>query len=223
MVVCVTAAFLSAASRTTARAADITVSTAKANPPKALAAAIRDTLDHTAITTSDGKDPLAEFWLRTEMPSGASVEKVKAGLTLKDIHETAVLGAVRFAKDFTDYRKQSIPAGVYVMRFAVQPETGDHKDTAPHSTFALLTPPDKDRDVDTLDLKDAVKLSRLATAADHPAVLLLFPVKKPGTEPKVVSPADGVTMIELKRSVHANGEASPIGLGIVVRGVSKTR
>ena len=33
-----------------------------------------------------------------------------------------------------------IPAGTYTLRIAAQPDTGDHRDTAPHSDFVLLSP-----------------------------------------------------------------------------------
>ena len=59
---------------------------------------------------------------------------------------------------------------MYTLRLAVQPDTGDHTDTAPHQDFALLVPAKADDTADALEVKAVVKLSLKATGGDHPGV-----------------------------------------------------
>ncbi|CAN5449429.1 hypothetical protein BH11PLA2_BH11PLA2_28340 [soil metagenome] len=200
-----------------------TITSEQADAPKDVAGAIRELLDHTCLTVKDGDATIAEFWLRSELPSSADADQIKNGVSWKEIPETTILGVVRLPKAFVDYRKQEIPAGLYTLRLAMQPDTGDHKDTAPHGEFALLSPAGKDRLPETIEAKDLVKLSRTTTGSDHPAVMLIFPAKKAVAEPKLVDKGNGVQVVELMRTVNANGTFSKLGFAITVGGVSKSR
>jgi hypothetical protein len=194
-----------------------------AKPPQVVAEAIASLLDGKALTVRRGEAVIAEVWLRGELPSSADADQIKNGLTYREIPETTLLGVVRFPKAFIDYRKQSIPAGVYSLRLAVQPDTGDHKDTAPHQDFALLVPIAKEKSADTMDAKDLVKLSLAVLGGDHPAPMLLFPAKKAKKEPAIVDRGDGVMTLDVLRTVNANGTPATIGLAITVAGSSKSR
>ena len=72
------------------------------------------------------------IWFRAEIPVKATEEQIKNGLTYHEIPEGTLVGALEFPTKFTDFRKQELPAGVYTLRFAVQPDIGDHTGTAPH-------------------------------------------------------------------------------------------
>ena len=86
--------------------------------------------------------------------TGAAPEQVAGGLTYREIQPTTVVGAVRFPQAWSDYRKQKIPAGVYTLRLAVQPENGDHMGTAPYNDFLLLSPAAKDTSADAMEPKE---------------------------------------------------------------------
>jgi hypothetical protein len=200
------------------------VTAVMAKPPESIAEAIRAELAAEGLVVKVGETALAEFWLRAVLPSGAEADAVKAGLKVTDLAETTLLGVVRFPVAFTDYRKQVVPPGVYTLRFAVQPDIGDHKDTAPHREFAMLSPTAKDRDPDTLDLKDLLKLSRESTAAgDHPAVIMIAPVKAKVEKPTIRALDDSVQLLELTQTVNARGGRTNMAFGITVTGSSKTR
>jgi hypothetical protein len=202
----------------------LSLSTAKADPPADLADPVKTVLGTDAVTVTDDAGALSlTFWFRSELPSAASADQIKNGLTYREIAEGTLVGVVKLDKPFVDFRKQEIPAGVYTLRVAAQPDTGDHKDTAPHQDFALLAPAAADTAAETVEPKDLVKLSTKVLGGDHPAVMLLFPHHGPGEKPELVEQKDEVTCVRLRRPVLAGGTKASLGLSVVVRGVSKTR
>ncbi len=194
------------------------------DPPTELAAPVAKLLGKDAVVVADGDgDAVLTIWFRAEVPAKATAEQVKNGLTYREIPEGTLVGAVRFARPFVDYRKQEIAAGVYTLRFAVQPDVGDHLGTAPHPEFLLLSPAAKDDSADPLDGKTLVKLSSASTGGDHPGVMLLFPYTGADAGPNVVEKADGVRAVVTRRPVVAEELKATLGFAITVAGHSKTR
>lgn len=201
-----------------------TAASADTAPPDELAAAVREVLAKSCVTVADpAGTPVTEVWFRAELPSRANAAQVKNGLTYHELPETTVLAAVRFPRAFTDYRKQDIPAGVYTLRLAFQPETGDHAGTAPHAEFGLLTPAADDSSPEPIEVKDLVKRSLKATGGDHPGVMLLFPHRGTADGPGLTKRADGVWTLDVRRPVVADGGNTALGLAVTVAGQSKTR
>lgn len=215
-------AFLLVLTAPAVRAAEWKASAAKADPPAELAEPVRKLLDHDAVAVSDGNAVLT-VWFRDAIPAKATAEQVKNGLTYREIPDGTLIGAVRFDRPFVDFRKQEVAAGVYTLRFAVQPETGDHMGTAPHQEFVLLVPAAKDAAADPLEPKALFKASAAVTGGDHPGVLLLFPHTGKDVGPKVADKADGVKVLTLRRAVDADGEKTTLGFALTVAGHSKTR
>ena len=199
------------------------VATDSRTAPESIAEPIRNVLDEKATVISDGDTELLAIWFRKAIPSKATAEQVKNGLTSRELPETAVIGAVKFAKPFVDYRKQEIPAGVYTLRLGFQPENGDHMDTAPHAEFLLLSPVNEDKSLDETDLKSVVAMSKKATGGDHPGVMLLFPYRGEKAGPLLDEKEGGVKVVQVKRTIAVDGKETALGFGIVVAGVSKTR
>ena len=205
-----------------APSADWKASAAKEDPPAELAEPVRKLLDREAVAVSDGSAVLS-VWFREVIPAKATAEQVKNGLTYREIPDGTLIGAVRFDRQFVDFRKQEVAAGVYTLRFAVQPETGDHMGTAPHQEFVLLVPAAKDATADPLEPKALFKASAAVTGGDHPGVLLLFPQTGKDAGPKVVDKADGVKVLTVRRAVDADGEKTTLGFALTVAGHSKAR
>jgi hypothetical protein len=178
--------------------------------------------DTLKVTDADG-NIVAEFWLRAELPSTATADQVKNGLTYRELPDGILVGAVRFPAAFVDYRKQTIPAGVYSLRYAVQPDVGDHKDTAPHTEFLLLCPAAKDTTDDPLDAKDLQKLSAAATGGDHPGVMLLFPNRGKPAAAKVTARGGDVRSLDFFRTVDATGGKATLGFAVTISGYSAKR
>ncbi|HEV3257500.1 MAG TPA: hypothetical protein VG013_11510 [Gemmataceae bacterium] len=206
----------------TARAADAkySVKTVKTPLPKELKEAIAKQLSDQAVQLLDDKGKvLAEVWLRNEVPAKATPAQVKKGLTYRQIEETTLLGAIRFAQPGSDYRKQKIKAGSYTLRLGFQPMDGDHMGTAPYPEFCLLVPASMDDQAGPLkNAKELQELSTKATDTSHPGILLLFPNSKPAATPRVVNKGNGHWMVDLKETAAAGGEKGSLGVGLVLIG-----
>lgn len=208
-----------------ASAADkYTVKQEAAGPPSELAGGIRKLLPNECELISDGSGAaVGRFWFRSPFPGKASAEQIRNGITFQEVIETAILGAVKFERPFIDYRKQEIAAGVYTLRLAYQPDNGDHKDSAPHTDFALLVPAEKDMNPDEMEPKTLYKLSFASTGGEHPGVLLLYPGDGKAKESKTQDRGSGVWTLNLKRSVESPDGKVDFGFGISIAGHSKLR
>jgi hypothetical protein len=193
----------------------------KTAPPDALAEPVRKLLDEQALVVRDGDAEVMTVWFRTEIPVRATAEQVKNGLTYREIPEGALVGAIRFPAKFTDFRKQEIAAGVYTLRFAVQPDIGDHTGTAPHPDFCLMCQAKEDRSADAIEKKKLIEVSSLVNEGRHPAVLLLWPNNGKDAGVKVVSKGDGVFVATVKRAVAADDAKTTLGFAVTVAGVRK--
>src|SRR5207253_1684625 len=119
-----------------AAAAKYSIKTTAAPAPKELKESFRKLLSDQDIQLLDEKGTaIGDVWLRKDVPVKAAADQLKKGLAYKDLEETTVLGVVRFNQPVTDYRKQRIKPGLYTLRFALQPQDGDHMGTAPYNEF----------------------------------------------------------------------------------------
>ncbi|HJZ53675.1 MAG TPA: hypothetical protein VKE74_01880, partial [Gemmataceae bacterium] len=177
--------------------------------------------DEALIVSRDNGEPLMRVWFRTEVPANATPDQVKNGLTYREIPEGELVGVIQFPAQFTDYRKQEIPAGTYTLRFAIQPDIGDHTGTTPHPEFCLMCPAEKDKSAERIEKKKLIEMSSEINDGKHPAVLLLFPNNTKDATPKVVGKENGVWVVNLRRPVVAGEEKTTLGFGITVAGTWK--
>src|SRR5713226_1110178 len=123
-------------------AADLSVKVADKQPPQQISESIRKTLQPKAVQVLDGQTPLFEFWFSAEVPlksKPAAIDK-----TLDALRETTLLGAAAVGNGQRDYNDNEIAAGVYTLRFGLQPQDGDHLGTADYPYFAVLIPAKND-------------------------------------------------------------------------------
>ena len=194
----------------------------KVDPPAAVAEPVRQLLAADALVVHGDKDePVMRVWFRAAIPAKATDEQVKNGLTYREIPEGALVGVIQFPQPFTDFRRQEIPAGVYTLRFALQPDIGDHTGTAPHPEFCLMSPAAKDPSAEPVEKKDLIALSSEVNEGKHPAVLLLFPNFAKDDGPKVVGKGDGVWVVNTRRPVVVGETRATLGFGITVAGMWK--
>jgi len=194
----------------------------KVAPPNVLAEPIRKLLAEEALVVrGEAEEPIMRVWFRTEIPVKATMDQIKNGLTYREIPEGTLVGAVEFPTTFTDFRKQRIPAGVYTLRFAIQPDIGDHTGTAPHPEFCLMSLPDKDKSAEPLEVKSLIEVSSEVNEGKHPAVLLLFPNNAKDVSPKLVSKGEGVWIVTTRRAVATENVKALLGFGITVAGTTK--
>ena len=196
--------------------------TATDDKPPALSAELAKSLDAKGLRVSVGDDPAMTFWFRTTLPATATAAQVRNGLTYRELAEGSFVGVVSFAKAFTDYRKQEIPAGDYTLRLGVQPDLGDHAGTSPHPDFLMLLPLADDTSLYPLDGKTLLKLSAKATGGDHPGVMLLYPHPAKVADAKLAA-KPGVSVLTFTRALTADDGPATLGFALVVRGHSATR
>jgi len=191
----------------------------KAAAPEGVSKPIAEALAAEALVVSGEADAVVmRVWFRDPIPTKATEEQVKNGLTYREIAESTLVGVVEFPQEFTDFRKQKIAKGTYTLRFAIQPDIGDHTGTAPHPEFCLMSPAAKDDKLDAMAVKDLVELSSTVNEGKHPAVLLMFPNFGKEMGPKVQAKADGVAVVNLRRVVTAGDVKATLGFAITVAG-----
>ncbi len=193
----------------------------KAEPPEKLAEPVRKLLDDQALVVRNGDDVVMRVWFRAEIPVKATEEQVKNGLTYREIPEGTLVGALEFPAKFTDYRKQELPAGAYTLRFAIQPDIGDHTGTTPHPEFCLICPADEDKATEDIEKKKLIELSSKVNEGRHPAVLLLWPNNGKDVGVKVLDKGNGVWVATVKRPVVAGDAKATLGFAVTVAGVRK--
>lgn len=200
------------------------VKVAPLEPPTDLNESIRKLLPKECESVKDANGAtVAEFWFRSELPGKGTAEQIKNGLTWREVTETVIVGAVKFPSAFIDYRKQEIAAGVYTLRLAYQPDNGDHKDSAPHTEFALLVPAAKDAKPDEMEAKALYKLSFASTGDEHPGVMLLYPGDGKAKAPAAQDRGKGVWTLNLKRTVVSPEGKAELPFAITIAGFSKLR
>ncbi len=140
-------------------------------PPDAVPAETREMIAAEAVVVQSGDTPLMRFWMRSVPFEGAPASGF--GVRFDDIPEGAFLGVVEFPEEGSDFREQSVPTGVYTIRFGLHPEDGNHMGVAPSRDFGLLAPVDKDLDVSAnYDFDGIVELSN-DVGNPHPTVTRL--------------------------------------------------
>jgi hypothetical protein len=200
-----------------------TIEAVESAPPRALSADMRKLLSDKCVRLKNSDGTVLEVWLRKTVPTKATEEQLRNGLTYREVPQSMVLGAVRFENEYTDYRKQKIAAGTYTLRLAVQPVSDDHVGTAPYRDFVLLCPAADDKKPELLKEKALRELSE-KSAEDHPGVMLLFPPGKDAAEkPKLLDKGKGHWVLYVKVPATAAGKMGAMGLGLTVVGVSASR
>ncbi len=197
----------------------VTAKLERSEPPPRLAAPVRKTLDSESLVVRTGGDMVMRIWFRASIPVRATGEQVRKGLTYRQIPVGTLLGAVEFPGEFSDSRRQRIPAGVYTLRFALQPDTGDHTGTSPYREFCLLCPAAEDRSARTMEPEELIELSSKLNEGRHPAVLLLWPNNGPDPGVTVLDKGNGVLAATVRRPVAAGDRKTTLGFAITVAGL----
>ena len=199
-------------------AAELVVKVSDKEPPKELDASIRAKLRTKAVELLDGENPVYGFWLSAELPLQS--KPASAGKALDAIKQATLLGVVAVSRDQRDYRDDELRAGIYTMRFALQPQDGNHLGTSEFNYFAVLTPAKMDNKLDGIsDYKALVKASSKETSTDHPVILSLRPASSDqGALPQLNAPAPEHKSVRVKVPAKAGDEKAEITFEIVYEG-----
>jgi hypothetical protein len=156
----------------------------KEAPPKELSADVGKALSETGYQVTAGGKVVCDVWLAKEWPAKA---KFTPSLSmLYPLESGELLGAIRYPKKAGDFRNQDIRAGVYTIRFGLQPEDGNHVGTSMTRDFLVLIPAAKDvKPARIGDVMALFKQSAAVTGATHPAILAMLAVPEDGKSPAV--------------------------------------
>jgi hypothetical protein len=200
------------------------IKTADTPVPKEISEPIQKLLAENSVQLLDGSGKLlCEMWFRKELPTEATPEQLKTGVTFREVKQTEILGAIQFHVAMTDYRKQKMKPGVYTMRLGYQPTDGKHgADVSQFQEFVLVI---KAKDDTRPALMEAKKLSdQSGESLDlaHPGVFMLWPNSAPGKEPTITAQAKNHWVVNSKCNLSVAGKSAnaSIGIGVTLIGHS---
>jgi hypothetical protein len=129
------------------------------------------------------------------------------------------VGAVHFPNKASDFRGQAIKPGFYTLRYGQTPQDGNHMGVNPTRDFLVMSPEAQDTNLAAIfSLQDLVKLSKLASGTNHPAILELDPPAS-GAGASVTQNSLGFTVLTGQaKSKTAAGQAQTLNISIVVVG-----
>ncbi len=155
---------------TVAAAQDAVVTAHTEAAPPGVADAVRAVIAGGGQRVAVGQKTLEFWWVKTlPLTAGSS------GATWEAVAEGTLVGVVRLSANYPDIRGKTIKAGLYTLRYALQPQNGDHLGVSPYRDFLLLSPADVDTSAATLSHDDTVNLSKQALGISHPATWSLDP------------------------------------------------
>ena len=155
-------------------AAQYTLESAGPCAAEGLADAVKAGLENGGHRVKDATGAvIVEVWLRKAIPTEKSAEAPR-GSDFAMVPQGGLAGVIRYAKNGGDFRGQPIAAGVYTMRFGLQPEDGNHQGASPRRDHLLLAPAASDKDpASQPGIDELVDMSRKASGTVHPSVLFL--------------------------------------------------
>ena len=184
-------------------------------PPVALAEPVRSLLFQESTDIRRGDD-LIRAW-------GVRALPLSAGETAEwsNVPSGSLIGAMQTEAPLPDIRGVPIAPGVYTLRFALQPQDGDHMGVSPYRQFLVVAPAAEDRTAEPLGYDGAVALGKKTHGRSHPAVLSIDPpvVRTPAAE-RVVKTAEGHTAVVV--GLECTRDGRPVGtlaFGIVLVGL----
>jgi hypothetical protein len=132
---------------------------------------------------------------------------------------------VKVNSERRDFRDEEIPPGIYVLRYGIQPEDGNHLGVAPTRTFALMISAEADKTLEPVPHDELVKVAATINAAKHPSNFNLQPYENAeGELPRLDERSDGehkVILLKLPARVAEAGEATTLSFALVYEGIGK--
>jgi hypothetical protein len=201
----------------------VRLAVAGADPPEEVAEPIRTVLNQDAISLTNGESTFFQFWFRKELP--LAQPPASGTLALDTLQEGTVLGVLKVSSERYDFRDEEIPTGVYILRFGIQPEDGNHLGVAPTRTFALLIPAKDDTQLDPVAHEELMKAAAVINAASHPSSLNLQPVEQAdGAFPRLEERNDGqhkVLLLEFPARLSTSDEVMKLNVALVYEGTGQ--
>jgi hypothetical protein len=160
------AIFVAMAAAAPAVANGVTVTKHTHAVPDEIAAPVKAALSPGGATASIGETTIDFWWVKALEANAKDWSGVAEG---------ALVGAMKLSTSYRDIRGRTVKPGTYLLRFAMQPQNGDHLGVSPHREFLLATPAAEDTNPAALGHEPAVELAAKTVNITHPAVLSLDP------------------------------------------------
>ena len=154
----------------------ITVTTAAVSIPPELAPPVTAALSTDVVTVTTGTTKL-EFWWVKSLPLR---EGATGAPSWADVPDGSLVGALRLGADWSDIRGYTVRPGVYTLRFALQPQNGDHMGISPNREFLLPSPAADDLTPDPSATTAPSPSPRKTSRRAHPASISIDPPTSPG-------------------------------------------
>jgi hypothetical protein len=201
-------------------AADYTAQVIDKPIPVGVAAYITNLVQPKALQILENQKPILEFWLAKEAPlAGAEDTAAKGPAALKP---AGLLGVAVVSQATRDYRDDELAAGTYTIRFALQPQDGNHLGSADYTYFGVLVPAKLDTTAEAITTYQAlVKASGKETASGHPNIFSLRPASAspPSDALKVNEPASDHKSIRIRLPTKTSAQA--VEFELVFKGMGK--
>jgi hypothetical protein len=141
--------------------------------PSGLAPPIVAKLAKSGARVVVGKATL-DFWWVEALPMKAGPGD-SAASPWTGVEEGTLVGALNVGTDFRDIRNRVVKAGLYTLRYGIQPDNGDHLGVSPFRDFLLISPAAIDTDPAPRGHDGTIELSKEAIGGSHPGVLSIDP------------------------------------------------
>jgi hypothetical protein len=163
---------LAAIQSSAAQTAPLNATSRTSPPPSELAQTVAQQLssDGVRVSLAQSGTTIDFWWVKSLAAKGGSGPPSWA-----EVEEGTLVGAVMLSADYADIRGRVLKAGVYTLRYGIQPANGDHLGTSPFREFLLLSPAALDKDPAPQGHDGTVDLSTKAIGGSHPAVWSIDP------------------------------------------------
>jgi len=162
----------------------------EAAPGDDLAPEVAAALSPTGLKVMKGENrSVCSFWPVAQLKTKADFTPSASMLYPVEMGE--LIGVIHFKRKAQDFRGQEIEAGTYTVRFALQPEDGNHVGTSDTRDFLVLLKPSDDSAPEKMATGDLFAKSAAAAGTTHPCMLaLLSAADTTGELPSVEHDAD---------------------------------
>jgi hypothetical protein len=183
--------------------------------PDGIAPPVKEQLQNEAMVVTRGTARIEFWWVRglaSKLPS-ASVP------AWSEVPDGALLGVMRTMEPLPDIRGVPIAPGVYTLRFALQPQNGDHLGASPYREFIVVGPAAADADPNPVGYEAAVKLGTKTQGRSHPATLSIDPPSSTEAAGSVITTEDGHSAIAIAVPFTSGGtQAGSLTFGLILVG-----
>jgi len=195
------------------------VETIGQQPPDAVSEAIRGAVGQTGLRVlTPGGETLYDIWLAKAAEAKPAFKPTSS--VKYPFPPGTLVGVARVPEQGGhDFREQVIPGAVYTLRYAQQPQDGNHLGTSAYQDFVALLPADADEDPARLAVSELEEISKeSAKGGTHPGILSLQPPgEDPSKSPQVTKKGD-YWVLSAPLGGKAGEESVQIRLDLVVVG-----